>query len=107
METSVVGRRVLIAVQPRLLSDVLGRAVVDAGADLVVEVSAPGAQVHADVAVVMGDLPAHVEAATVIRLPATEDSQTGSVTTACGTEPAALADLATLLQTLNHFLRPV
>ena len=106
MEALAIGPRVIIAVQPRLLADTLRRAVINAGADVVIDVDAQ-TKVHADVAVVMGETPAHIDADTVIRLPATEDSQTGSITTAKGTEPAALADLAALLQTLNHFLRPV
>lgn len=101
-------RRVVIAVEPRLLADTLVRALERPDVHIVVTLdSAPdeAAVQPFDVAVVTDDLPAGVSADVVLRLSGTADMTDGSVTTVDGTQPAALGDLTGLLQTLNRFLR--
>jgi hypothetical protein len=108
MEAPAVDRRVIIAVQPRLLADTLARALGLDDVDVVIglEPATPG-EADFDLAVVMGDLPPGVHADIVIQLPSDEGSAAGSVTTSEGTQPALFADLAAVLETLNHYLRPV
>lgn len=106
MPATVVARKVIIAVRPRLLEDTLVRAL--AGPDIEVFVqsdSATGSQY--DIAVVMDDLPDGVTAQVVVRLPEDAAVEQGSITTPRGTQPASMVDLAGLLQALDDFLRPV
>ena len=108
VEVTVEVRRVVIAVEPRLLADTLVRALERPDVHIVVTLdSAPdeAAVQPFDVAVVTDDLPAGVSADVVLRLSGTADMTDGSVTTVDGTQPAALGDLTGLLQTLNRFLR--
>ena len=94
----------MIAVRPRLLSDTLVRALTRPDLDVVLEPDAAAGGLY-DVAVVMGDMPHGISADVVIRLPEDSESQSGSITTMSGTEPASVVDLAGLLETLNRFLR--
>ena len=108
VEVTVEVRRVVIAVEPRLLADTLVRALERPDVHIVVTLDpAPdeAAVQPFDVAVVTDDLPAGVRADVVLRLSGTADMTDGSVTTVDGTQPAALGDLTGLLQTLNRFLR--
>ena len=102
-------RRVVIAVEPRLLADTIGRTIQRSDLHVVINLdsaSAPAHQEPFDVAVIMDELPAGVTADVVVRLGPTAEMAEGSVTTPEGTEPAAVRDLAGLLETLNRFLRP-
>lgn len=102
-------RRVVIAVEPRLLADTLMRALESPDLHIVVTLDPPPADDATqlfDVAVVMDELPAGVSAGVVLRLCGTAGMSEGSVTTVDGTQPAALRDLSGLLETLNRFLRP-
>lgn len=108
VEATVGARRVVIAVEPRLLADALMRALDSPDLHVVVTLDPPPAETSAqpfDVAVVTDDLPAGITADVVLRLSGTAGMTQGSVTTVEGTHPAALRDLAGLLETLNRFLR--
>ena len=100
-------RRVVIAVEPRLLADTLMRALERPDVHIVVTLDPPSepAERPFDVAVVMDELPVGVSAEVVLRLAGTAGMTEGSVTTVEGTEAAALRDLTGLLETLNRFLR--
>lgn len=99
-------RRVVIVVEPRLLADTLARAL--HGSDIEVTLSlatSPGESETFDVAVVKGAVGQEITADVIVRLPDPEAAEVGSITTADGTEPAVLNDLASLLETLNRFIR--
>jgi hypothetical protein len=101
-------RRVMIAVEPRLLADTLVRALQTPDVDVVVTLDSPMVETPAqpyDVAIVMDRLPTGVRADVVLRLAGAAGMTEGSVTTVEGTEAAALRDLSGLLETLNRFLR--
>ena len=95
----------MIAVHPRLLSDTLVLALTQPDVDVVL---GPGASPEApyDLAVVMGELPHGVSADVVIHLPEDPGAQQASITTMGGTEATSVVGLASLLETLNRFLRP-
>ena len=108
VEAAVGTRRVVIAVEPRLLADTLVRALERSDVHIVVTLDSPPAEPPAepyDVAVVMDRLPQGISADVILRLAGTEGMTEGSVTTVDGTEAAALRDLTGLLETLNRFLR--
>ena len=108
VEVTVEVRRVVIAVEPRLLADTLVRALERPDVHVVVTLDPPSTEIPAqafDVAVVTDDLPVGVSAEVVLRLSGAAGMADGSVTTVEGTQPAALGDLIGLLETLNRFLR--
>ncbi len=105
MSVAVGARRVLVAVQPRLLADTIARAIAAPDVDVIIDLaSAEGG--HFDVAVVSGDRNKDVPADAVVRLP-TDGAAEGSITTPSGTEPAAVGDLPRLLEALHRLLRVV
>lgn len=106
MEQVEGGRSVVVAVQPRLLADVLAQALRGNGAVIDVEVSdsAWGSRRHFNVAVVTGALRPGLSADTVIQLPAAGDDQGGLVTSADRTEPARIPDLAALVETVTRYI---
>lgn len=98
----------MIAVEPRLLADTLARALASSDLQLVIDLDStptPPEPEMFDVAVITDKLPAGVRADVVVRLGRSPGMAEGSVTTAQGTEPAALRDLPGLLETLDRFLR--
>lgn len=106
LEASVIERRVVIDVRPRLLSDALVRALRGVDAAVVVGVEpTPGEVRLFDVAVVMDVLPDGFRADTVIQLPDNGGRGAASITTARGTESACVGDLVTLLETVDRYLR--
>lgn len=108
MVTTVARRRIAILVEPRLLAETLLLALRRRDVEVVIELDVPpGDQRVFDVAVVTDGVPPGTAADVVIRLPRANAGDAGSVTTAEGTEPAALGDLAALLETLDRYLRPV
>ena len=100
-------RRVVVAVEPRLLADALVRALQRADANLMAILDSDAERGGAgpfDVAVIMDELPAGVSAHVVVRLAGVADMTEGSVTTPQGTQPAPVSDFAGLLETLNRLL---
>lgn len=105
MLTRFGGRRVVIVVEPRLLSETLARAVQRPDVDVTIGLEPPTADKEPfDIAVVMGDEPEGLHADVIVRVPGAETDCEGSITTAEGTEPAALGTLAGFLQALDRFL---
>jgi hypothetical protein len=106
MPATLGQRRVLIAVEPRLLADTLAKAVQTPDVDVVIDLTPPANEDRFDVAVVMTGLPPGAEADVVVCVaaPRLDDS---SVTQTTGTQPAAVGDLTTLLETLHRFLGTV
>ena len=99
------GRRVVIVVEPRLLSETLARAVQQHDVDVTIGLDPPVAdEERFDIAVVSGEVPAGLHADVVVRVPDDSDEDGGSITTAHGTEPAALGTLAGFLKALDRFL---
>ena len=104
MRSTVVHRRVLVAVRPRLLAETLARALATADVDIVLDAPTGDLDDHFDVAVVLGSLPADTTADVIVCLPTSPDAIEGSVTTASGTQPAPVGDLPGLLETLHRLL---
>lgn len=98
--------RVLIAIEPRLLSDVLIRVLDGPNVEIVVDTPAGQQPRHFDLAVVSAGAGTDLNANVVVRLPAIEGGE-GSITTPSGTQPAVLGDLARLLEALNRFVGTV
>jgi hypothetical protein len=102
--TRLGGRRVVIVVEPRLLSETLARALQRPDVEVSIGLEPPVAgEERFDVAVVMGDVPPGVNADVVVRVPE-GDGEEGSITTPQGTEPAALGTLPGFLKALERFL---
>ena len=96
---ATVSPRVVIAVQPRLLADTLRRRLASSEFDVVIVLDSSHA-ITADVAIIMGELPAGVTADVVVRLLSDDDSRPMP----SGTEVTAVSDLAVLVETIHQLL---
>lgn len=105
VEVIVGTRRIMVAVNPRLLADTLVRALARPDVEVVLDPEDDRAGTY-DLAVVSSALPPAITAEVVVTLPDPAAGTQGSITTVEGTEPAVLGDLASLLEALNRFLRP-
>ena len=96
---ATVSPRVVIAVQPRLLADLLGRRLASSEYDVVIALDPPHA-ITADIAIIMDELPPGVSADVVVRL----QSDDGSLAVPSGTEAPGVGDLSVLVETVHQLL---
>lgn len=109
MVDTVRDRRVLIAVVPRLLGDLLARELDRADLDVVVvdDRRAIGDDVRFDVVVTNGLPPPRVEATTVVQLPdRVRGDGIGSLLSTDGVERIPLTELAGVVGVVNELCPP-
>lgn len=99
---NLIGARVAIVVEPRLLAETLHRALRRPELDVVIYLDHVGPDDAFDAAVVLGSAPEGMRADVVVTLP--DGLGEGSITTADGTQTVLLGDLAAVVETLHTLL---